>query len=138
MLVAKYTTNASGVVPTFNEGYQYTVKEVESNGVYTVEISSDSDFSSCSFKDKSELLTVEYLKVTSNVTDMSNMFYGCRQLTQIDVSDWDTSKVTNMHAMFVACSQLTQLNVSNWDTSSVQYMHYMFQNCSQLTQLDVS
>ena len=112
MLVAKYTANASGVVPTFNDGYQYTVNEVESNGVYTVEINSDSDFPSCSFKDKSELLTVEYLKVTSNVIDMGNTFYGCRQLTQIDVSDWDTSKVTNMHAMFVSCSKLTQLDVS--------------------------
>ena len=27
MLVAKYTANASGVVPTFNEGYQYTIND---------------------------------------------------------------------------------------------------------------
>ena len=132
MLVAKYTANASGVLPTFNSGYQYTVNETVSNGVYTVEINSDTDFSSCSFKDKSELLTVEYLKVTSNVTDMSNTFYGCRQLTQIDVSDWDTSKVTNTSWMFFNCSQLTQLDVSNWDTSKVQYMTDMFQKCSKL------
>lgn len=46
MLIAKYTTNASGVVPTFNSGYQYTVNETESNGIYTVEISSDTDFTS--------------------------------------------------------------------------------------------
>ena len=41
MLVAKYTTNASGVLPTFNSGYQYTVNETESNGIYTVEINLD-------------------------------------------------------------------------------------------------
>lgn len=46
MLIAKYTTNASGVVPTFNSSYQYTVNETESNGIYTVEISSDTDFTS--------------------------------------------------------------------------------------------
>ena len=46
MLIAKYTTNASGVVPTFNSGYQYTANETESNGIYTVEISSDTDFTS--------------------------------------------------------------------------------------------
>ena len=138
MLVAKYTANASDVVPTFNDGYQYTVNEVESNGIYTVEINSDSDFSSCNFKDKLELLTVEYLKVTSNVQYMTDMFSTCSQLTQLDVSNWDTSKVTNMHAMFANCSKLTQLDVSKWDTSNVQYMDYMFQKCSQLTQLDVS
>lgn len=31
MLIAKYTTNASGVVPAFNSGYQYTKKETNNN-----------------------------------------------------------------------------------------------------------
>ena len=163
-LIAKYTANTSGVLPTFNSGYQYTVNETESNGVYTVEISSDSDFTSCSFDGKSELLTVEYLKVTSNVinmgymfrncskltqldasnfdtsnvTAMNSMFNGCTQLTQLDVSNWDTSNVTNIGTMFINCSSLTQLDVSNWDTKNVTNMSYMFNTCSQLTQLDVS
>ena len=42
--IARYTTNASGVVPTFNEDYQYIVNETESNGIYTVELYSDTDF----------------------------------------------------------------------------------------------
>ena len=139
MIIAKYTANASGVVPTFNDGYQYTVNEVESNGVYTVEINSDSDFSSCSFKDKSELLTVEYLKVTSNVIDMDNMFQNCSQFTQLDVSNWDTSNVTSIKYIFQSCSKLTQLDVSNFDTSNVTTMYAMFNGCSQLTTIgDVS
>ena len=51
-LIAKYTTNTSGVLPTFNSGYQYTVNETESNGVYTVELFSDDDFTSCSFSNR--------------------------------------------------------------------------------------
>ena len=137
-LIAKYTTNASGVLPVFNDGYQYTVNETEANGIYTVEISSDSDFTSCSFNGKKELLTVDYLKVTDKVTTMSNMFRNCSQLTQLDVSNWDTSQVTNIDLMFARCSQLTQLDVSKWDTSQVQYMNGMFEDCSQLTQLDLS
>ena len=64
MLIAKYTCNTSGIVPTFNDGYVYEVNETESNGIYTVEITSENDFTSCSFNGKSQLLTVEYLKVT--------------------------------------------------------------------------
>ena len=54
-LIAKYTTNTSGVLPVFNDGYQYTVNETEANGIYTVEISSDSDFTSCTFSGKTQL-----------------------------------------------------------------------------------
>ena len=137
-LIAKYTTNASGVLPTFNCGYQYTVIETDSNGVYTVELFSDDDFTSCSFDGKSELLTVEFLNVTNNVTTMTYMFRNCSSLTQLDVSKWDTSKLTNMNNMFNGCKSLTQLDVSNWNTENVTNMSYMFNNCSSLTQLDVS
>ena len=137
-LIAKYTANTSGVLPTFNTGYQYTINETESNGVYTVELFSDDDFTSCSFNGKTQLLTVDYLKVADKVTTMNNMFRSCSQLTQLDVSNWDTSKVTNMGGMFDNCLKLTQLDVSNWDTSKVTTTSYMFQSCSQLTQLDVS
>ena len=138
MLIARYTANKSGVVPTFNSGYQYTKNETVSNGIYTVEINSDTDFTSCSFKEKGNLLTVEYLKVTSNVTSMYSMFQNCSSLTQLDVSNWDTSNIQYMHDMFNACSQLTQLDLSNFDTSKVTNMSYMFYNCFQLAQLDVS
>ena len=51
MLIARYTANVEGVVPVFNEGYQYTVNETSSNGIYTVELYSDTDFTSCMFFD---------------------------------------------------------------------------------------
>ena len=75
---------------------------------------------------------------TSKVTDMSWMFYFCRNLTTLDVSSFDTSKVTDMSYMFNYCSGLTSLDVSNFDTSKVTDMSYMFSSCSGLTSLDVS
>ena len=39
---------------------------------------------------------------TSNVTDMSFMFYDCESFNQ-DISDWDVSNVTNMSSMFYDC-----------------------------------
>ena len=137
-LIAKYTTNTSGVLPTFNSGYQYTVNETESNGVYTVELFSDSDFTSCNFKDKTGLLTVDYLKVTDKVTSMNRMFSNCNKLTSLDVSNFNTSQVTNMKHMFKDCKNLTSLDVSNFNTSNVTDMQYMFRDCRNLTSLDVS
>ena len=144
-LIAKYTANTSGVLPTFNSGYQYTVNETESNGVYTVEISSDSDFTSCSFYGKTQLLTVDYLKVTDKATTMVHLFNGCTSLTRVNASNWNTSNVTNMAYMFYGCKSLTSLDVSGFNTSNVTNMAYMFAGDDstnpihlKLTSLDVS
>ena len=69
---------------------------------------------------------------------MTNMFYNCTQLTQLDVSNWDTSSVKDMNSMFQGCTSLTQLDVSGFNTSSVTSMNNIFYYCSNLTSLDVS
>lgn len=69
---------------------------------------------------------------TSNVTRMTEMFYFCSSLTELEgVSNWNTSKVTSMSQMFDMCP-LTSLDLSNWDTSNVEYMQSMFSTCSSL------
>ena len=70
---------------------------------------------------------------TSEVTDMSCMFAGCRGLRLLDVSSFDTSQVTDMHAMFKNCKSLTTLDLSNFQTSEVKNMREMFSGCSMLT-----
>ena len=75
---------------------------------------------------------------TKNVTNMSNMFHWCLVLTTLDVSNFDTQNVTNMSNMFYNCHTLTTLNVSNFDTQNVTNMSNMFTDCSALTTLDVS
>ena len=74
---------------------------------------------------------------TSNVNDMSYMFYGCNSLTSIP--QLNTSNVTNMSSMFYICGSLTSIPLL--DTSKVIHMSYMFYGCSKLTivpALDVS
>ena len=77
-------------------------------------------------------------KAFEKVTDMSCMFYNCSNLTNLDVSGFNTSKVTNMEAMFSDCRNLTNLDVSGFDTSKVTNMAVMFSYCSNLTNLDVN
>lgn len=75
---------------------------------------------------------------TSNVTNMSNMFGRNLKLENIDVSNFDTSKVTNMSWMFYQCAAITGLDVSNFDTSNVTDMSNMFGQCNALVSLDLS
>ena len=72
---------------------------------------------------------------TSNVTNMSDMFWQCSGLTSLDVSGWDTSKVTNMNQMFHGCNKLETLDLSGWDTSKVTTMNGMFNSCSKLKKI---
>ncbi|MBR6852492.1 MAG: BspA family leucine-rich repeat surface protein [Prevotella sp.] len=86
-----------------------------------------------------ELKTIsglEYLN-TSEVTDMSAMFMECGELTELDLSHFDTSKVTSMNNMFFRFAGTT-LDLSSFDTSNVTDMAYMFANCSSLTTIYVS
>lgn len=75
---------------------------------------------------------------TSNVTNMSFMFYNCANLTTLDISNLDTSNVINMNSLFNSCWKLTNIDVSNFDTSKVTTMENMFSGLHELTSLDLS
>ena len=74
------------------------------------------------------LTTIPQLN-TSNVTNMSRMFYSCYGLTTIP--QLDTSNVTNMSDMFNSCNKLTTIPQLN--TSNVANMSDMFSGCNKLT-----
>ena len=76
--------------------------------------------------------------VTSNVQVMWSMFEGCSQLSSLNLLNFDTSQVTDMESMFEGCSQLSSLDLSHFQTSKVEWMNHMFEGCSQLTSLDLS
>ena len=52
----------------------------------------------------------DILSLCIGVVSCNNMFYGCRNLTELDLSDFDTSKVTTMTNMFGGCEALQTLN----------------------------
>ena len=79
-------------------------------------------------------LTTIPLINTSLVTNMSSMFRECYAITTIP--QLDTSKVTDMSKMFQYCSNLTTIPQLN--TSSVKSMIRMFDNCYKLTTIDIT
>lgn len=92
---------------------------------------------------------------TSNVTNMSTVFFGCKNLKEIPLLDTanvtnmdrtftscfnlvtvapiNTSKVTNMYGMFSGCINL--VTIHNLDTSNVTSMYETFRSCSNLKDL---
>ena len=75
---------------------------------------------------------------TSNVTRMDNMFAGCNNLKELDLSAFNTSNVTNMSNMFSSCNNLKELDLSAFNTSNVTNMSGMFISCHNLKELDLS
>ena len=77
----------------------------------------------CAFRGMEKLEYVN-LEDTSNVTDMSEMFYGATSFNQ-PIGDWDTSKVSNMSGMFAWATSFNR-PIGDWDTSNVTDMSKMF------------
>jgi len=75
---------------------------------------------------------------TQNVIDMSYMFDGCSNLTNINLSSFNTQNVRYMSCMFYGCSKLTNIDLSSFNTQNVIYMSYMFDGCSNLTNINLS
>ena len=82
---------------------------------------------------------------TSNVVDMSRMFYWTR-ITNIDALStgqregksyvsWDVSNVTNMSEMFCYSSITNIDGAINWNTSNVQNMNKMFYSAPSLANI---
>ena len=75
---------------------------------------------------------------SSELTDMSYMFYGCRALESVDFSKFDTKNVTNMASLFEQCEKLETIDLSGFDTKNVTNMSSMFWGCSVLKTVFVS
>jgi len=94
---------------------------------------------SCMFYGCKSLISLNLTNFdTSRVIYMTAMFRFCMSLAEIDVSHFNTKNVKTMSCMFDFCLSLTSLNVSTFDTSQVTDMNGMFSECSSLTSLDVS
>lgn len=90
-----------------------------------------------SFESLTELQGLEYLH-TDEVEYMDEMFESCTELTELNLSSFNTSKVIDMSYMFDSCEKLLSLDVRNFNTSNVKNMYMMFGHLSVLTTLDLT
>ena len=85
-----------------------------------------------------EITGLKYLN-TAEVTDMSFMFWNCRNLSSLDLTNFNTAKVENMSGMFYSCQKLSSLTLSeSFNTANVTDMSNMFSYCNMLEKLNLS
>ena len=87
------------------------------------------------FKPEKEDLYEIKIKFASNINSMSYMFYGCSNLTKIDLSSFDTESVIYMSNLFYDCSNLIKIDLSSLKINNVIDMSSMFYNCSNLIKI---
>ena len=80
---------------------------------------------------------IEYI-FRKNLTKTNHLFFGCKSLTYLNFSYFDTQNVTNMFCMFSDCKSLKKINFSNIKTQNVTNFGSMFSCCSSLSYLDLS
>ena len=68
---------------------------------------------------------------TSEITDMSRLFFGFIDIQNIKIDQWDVSNVRDMSYMFYNCTNFNS-DLSHWNVSNVENMSYMFMGCSKL------
>ena len=84
------------------------------------------------FKPKKEGIYKIKLKIKISLKDNSYMFYRCNNITDLELSSFDTKNVTNMTGIFAGCKNLTDLDLSSFNTENVTNMSYMFTGCHNL------
>ena len=68
---------------------------------------------------------------TSQVTSMGNMFSGCSNITELDLSSFDTSKVTEFSNLFNSCTNLKTI-LGTIDVISASYSIQLFALCREI------
>lgn len=74
---------------------------------------------------------------TSNITSLKGAFASMQNLESVDFAEWNVSKVTTFYALFDDSRKVNTIDVSKWDTSSATNMEWMFCRINA-TKLDVS
>ena len=96
------------------------------------------NFTDCHFIDIEESdseIKLEWNNISDN--SLGGIFYKCTEITEIDMTNFDTSLVTDMSEMFSMCYSLNSINVENLNTAKVETFRYMFYNCTNLTSINL-
>ena len=66
------------------------------------------------FKEKGKYI-IQYTFINI-ITKTDFLFFRCKLLSKIDLSNFNTQNVNNMRSMFDGCTSLTNINLSNFNT----------------------
>ena len=117
--------------------HTYNFKQTEN----IVELIRENNTDNCHgmFPDRNEISEIDLSHFdTSQVSDMYEMFCRCSSVTSINLSNFILKRGASMIKMFEGCSSLTSINFEKIGLTDVGMIHYMFSGCSSLSSLDLS
>ena len=119
--------------------YIYNFSKLENNiNNITLIWNNPLDSTNNMFQDCKNIIEIDLSNFdASEVSEMKSMFCGCSSLYSINFSNINTSKVNNMNSMFNGCSSLISLDLSNFNTSNVINMNFLFYNCKKLKMVNL-
>ena len=81
-----------------------------------------------------------YIKLIfkNNIQNCSKLFYNCKNIINIDLSNFNSTKVKNMSSMFEDCTNLINIDFSNFDSSNLENMNSIFGDCRNLINIDLN
>ena len=84
--------------------------------------------------------THNYVELIWNnmINNTVSMFGNCKDITEIDLSNFDSSQLMYTYYMFYGCTSLTSINMNNLVISNIVDMEEMFYNCSMLSTINLS
>ena len=123
--------NGTGNINILSNSFYNEPSEVIVNGVSKGETCKKI----CSFEEGENNVTLIF---EEQINSLKNIFSGCENIKEIDLSEFDFSNILNMDSMFKLCINLEKINFGNIDTSKVEDMRSLFYSCSKLTSIDVS
>ena len=119
--------DGTGAITCYRSGSEIIMA---GNGSGSIKANTDSSYLfshtiySSRFLNLKEIVNLPLLD-TSEVEDMSNLFFCCRNITSLDLSGFNTLRVKSFNGIFRACG-LTTLDLSSFNTSNAENMDWMF------------
>ena len=79
-----------------------------------------------------KIIGIENLDV-SKLESANGMFYCCKNLVELDLTNWNPISLENAYEMFSSCSNLKIIkNIENWQLPNIKEVSFMFYNCAKL------
>ena len=72
------------------------------------------------------------------LTSMSELFKGCRNLLEVDLSNLDGSKLTDANSVFENCDNLIYINFTLKNGTNIHSMDNCFSGCQKLKDVDLT
>ena len=76
--------------------------------------------------------------LNKTLSNMNGMFQNCKELKDLDLSNFKSEKVEDMSSTFLNCDSLENINFNGFNSSKLINMDRTFEGCKELTGLDLS